>query len=94
MGYLLYNKLNHQLYFKAIVSKVNLRAYTIGLISKFMSLETKRTVFIYLIISIICYSALLRINMNAKQLKLFNVLIKKMGIYDIFRNVNNVIFIK
>lgn len=79
LGYLLNNKLNHQTYFNSIISKVNLRAYTAGLISKYMSLQTKRIVFTALIISIIRYSALLIINVNAKQLKILNVLINKIG---------------
>ena len=44
-----------------------------------MSFQTKRIVFTALIISIIRYVAILMINVNAKQLKIFNVLINKMG---------------
>ena len=79
LGYLLNNKLNHQTYLNSIISKVNLRAYTVGLISKYMSLQAKRIVYTALIISIIRYAAVLLINMNAKQIKVFNVLINKMG---------------
>ena len=50
-----------------------------GLISNYMSLQTKRIVFTALIMSIIRYAATLMLNMNAKQLKIFNVLINKMG---------------
>ena len=63
----------------SIISKVNLRAYTVGLISKYMSLQTKRIVYTALIISILRYTAILMINVNAKQLKIFNVLVNKMG---------------
>ena len=69
LGYLLNNKLNHQTYLNSIISKVNLRAYTVGLISKYMSLQAKRIVYTALIISIIRYAAVLLINMNAKQIR-------------------------
>ena len=69
LGYLLNNKLNHQTYLNSIISKVNLRAYTVGLISKYMSLQAKGIVYTALIISIIRYAAALLINMNAKQIR-------------------------
>ena len=38
LGYLVNNKLNHQTYLNSLILKVNLRLYTIGLISKYISL--------------------------------------------------------
>ena len=77
LGYLLNNKLNRQTYLNSIISKVNLRAYTVGLNSKYVSLQAKRIVYTALMISIIRYGAGRMTSLHDNQIAKINTLILK-----------------
>ena len=79
LGYILNNKLTHYNFINNIISKVNIRLYTLSLINKYMSEKNRIMICSSLIMSMIPYSMVLLINVNAKQIDILSVLVNKVA---------------
>ena len=77
LGYILNSNLSHEHYLNTIISKVNYRLHTFGLINRYMCQKIKILVVTSIIYSIIRYSCAIMTDLNCKQIKIFNVFINK-----------------
>ena len=77
LGFIISNNLNHDRHINSIIARINHRLITIKIFSKCINDKVRILVTNSLVLSILKYVQLLLININAKQLKIINVLVMK-----------------